>query len=348
MIMARVLSVEEFIKRAESLPLLDVRSPGEYAQAHIPGALSLPLFNDEERAIVGTLYKKQGKIISVQKGLEIVGPKLKGFTKFALKLDSPEILMHCWRGGMRSSSMAWLMESVGLKVYLLEGGYKAYRKFVLDSFKNPLKIILIGGYTGSGKTELLQLLKAKGEQILDLEGLANHKGSAFGALGQPIQPRTEQFENMLQKEIASLDYNRPVWVEDESRNVGKVFLPQPFWDQMRSSPLVRIDTPYEIRLARLMRDYACFDIDGLVASIKKIEKRLGYDKCKKALDACNDGDRESAARICLDYYDAAYGNQLDTRFGKKEELPSVIMESLDGETTVEELQSIVKKITFKE
>ena len=344
--MAKVLSAEEFIKKAETIPLLDVRSPGEYAQAHIPGALSLPLFNDEERAKVGTLYKQQGKIISVQKGLEIVGPKLKGFTKYALKLDSPEILIHCWRGGMRSSSMAWLMETVGLKVFLLEGGYKAYRRLVLDSFEKPLKIILLGGYTGSGKTEILQQLREAGEQILDLEGLANHKGSAFGALGQPEQPSTEQFENFLHKQICELDLKRPVWVEDESRNVGKVFLPQAFWERMRNSPLVRIDTPYEIRLARLMRDYACFEIEGLASSIKRIEKRLGFDKCKRALDACNSGDRELAARICLDYYDAAYGNQLDTRFGDRGKLPSVVMDSLESSSTVMELQKLAERIVF--
>ncbi|OJV21953.1 MAG: tRNA 2-selenouridine(34) synthase MnmH [Bacteroidetes bacterium 41-46] len=346
--MAKVLSADEFIKRAESTPLLDVRSPGEYAHAHIPGALSLPLFSDDERAKVGTLYKNQGKVASVQKGLEFVGPKLKGFTKFALKLGSEELLMHCWRGGMRSSSMAWLMESVGLRVLLLDGGYKAYRKMVLESFDSPMKIILLGGYTGSGKTELLLQLNEAGEQIVDLEGLANHKGSAFGALGQPDQPSTEQFENLLFREISRLDLSRRVWVEDESRNVGKVFLPQPLWERMRNSPLIRIDTPYEIRLERLMRDYACFDTEGLTASIKKIEKRLGFDKCKKALDACLSDDRELAARICLDYYDAAYGSQLDNRFGSRESLPSVKMNSLDGKETVSELISVADSISFKE
>lgn len=346
--MAKVLSADEFIKRAESTPLLDVRSPGEYAHAHIPGALSLPLFSDDERAKVGTLYKNQGKVASVQKGLEFVGPKLKGFTKFALKLGSEELLMHCWRGGMRSSSMAWLLESVGLRVYLLDGGYKAYRKMVLESFESPLKIILMGGYTGSGKTELLLKLSEAGEQILDLEGLANHKGSAFGALGQPDQPSTEQFENLLFREISKLDLTRRVWVEDESRNVGKVFLPQPFWERMRQSSLIRIDTPYEIRLERLMRDYACFDTEGLTASIRKIEKRLGFDKCKRALDACLSEDRELAARICLDYYDAAYGSQLDTRFGSRESLPSVKMDSLDGKETVSKLISVAGSISFKE
>ena len=178
--------------------------------------------------------------------------------------------------------------------------------------------------------------------------MANHKSSSFWALGQPDQPSTEQFENLLFREISKLDLTIRVWVEDESRNVGKVFLPQPFWERMRQSSLIRIDTPYEIRLERLMRDYACFDTEGLTASIRKIEKRLGFDKCKRALDACLSDDRELAARICLDYYDAAYGSQLDTRFGSRESLPSVKMDSLDGKETVSKLISVAGSISFKE
>lgn len=345
--MSKVISAKEFIERGDSLPIIDVRSPGEYEHAHIPGALNLPLFSNEERAEVGTIYKKQGRVKAVQRGLEFVGPKMKDFTKFSLKLGSPEILVHCWRGGMRSTSMAWLLETVGLSCLLLKDGYKAYRHYVLDSFETPFKIILLGGFTGSGKTEILYSLREAGEQVIDLEGIANHKGSAFGSLGQEIQPSTEQFENYLCKELATLDTNRVIWVEDESRNVGKVYLPQPFWNQMRSSPLVRIDTPYEIRLERLMRDYACFPLDGLVDSIKKIEKRLGFDKCKKAADACTAGDRDTAARICLDYYDAAYGNQLTTRFGADLKLPTVKLNTLDSKSTIEELKSIAKDTTFK-
>ena len=345
--MSKVISVKEFIERGKSLPIIDVRSPGEYEHAHIPGALNLPLFSDEERAEIGTIYKKQGKIKAVQRGLEFTGPKMKDFTKFALKLKSPEILIHCWRGGMRSSSMAWLIETVEIKCSILMDGYKAYRHHVLDRFDVPCKIILLGGYTGSGKTEILQELREAGEQVIDLEGISNHKGSAFGSLGQEIQPSTEQFENMLCRELESLDYNRVIWVEEESRNVGKVFLPQSFWNQMRTSPLIRIDTPYEIRMERLMRDYACFPLEGLVESIKKIEKRLGFDKCKKAVDACMAGDRDTAARICLDYYDSAYGSQLTTRFGAELKLPTVKLNTLDSKSTIEELKSIANDTTFK-
>ncbi len=345
MTMPKIISVEEFIQRGESLPIIDVRSPGEYEHAHIPGALSLPLFTNEERAEVGTIYKQRGRIQAVQKGLEFVGPKLKEFAKFALKLNSPEVLIHCWRGGMRSSSMAWLLETVGLNCILLKDGYKAYRNYVLQSFETPYNIILHGGYTGSGKTEILQFLQKEGEQIIDLEGLSNHKGSAFGALGQEVQPSSEQFENLLSKELKKLDATKVIWIEDESRNVGRVTIPQGLWNQMRASKLVRIDTSYEIRLSRLMRDYACFDAEGLAASIKKIEKRLGNDKCKFALEACNNGDRETAARICLNYYDAAYGNQLLTRFGDdSNSLPHVEINSLDSQSCIPDLITISSKL----
>jgi len=245
---------------------------------------------------------------------------------------------------MRSSAMAWLLETVGLNCSLLKDGYKAYRNFVLQSFDTPRNILLLGGYTGSGKTEILQALKNAGEQIVDLEGLTNHKGSAFGALGQEAQPSTEQFENILSTELEKLDKQRVVWIEDESRNVGKASIPQGFWNQMRASKLIRVDTPYDIRLERLMRDYACFDTEGLAASIKKIEKRLGFDKCKTALDACMNGDREAAARICLNYYDAAYGNQLVTRFGEHQnKLEHIEVKTLDfynDNTIINELISI--------
>ena len=329
--MAEYINVNEFLQKAkEGLPIVDVRSPGEYEHAHIIGAVNMPIFNNEERAEVGTIYKKIGKTHAVQKGLEFVGPKLKDFTKRALKLKSEEILIHCWRGGMRSASMAWLFETVGLKVYLLTGGYKAYRHYVLESFQTKFNFMLLGGSTGSGKTEMLELLKAKGEQVIDLEGIANHKGSAFGGIGQNEQPTNEHFENLLSYELLSLDTKKTIWLEDESRNVGRDFIPQGFWDEMRDSPVIRIDCDYEIRLERIMRDYACLDVENLKNSITKIRKRLGYDKCKMALDFCDNNDIEQAARICLDYYDKLYSSSLEKRFeGSKHKLLSLELHDLD-------------------
>ncbi len=345
--MPKEVNIEEFLELSKQFPIIDVRSPGEYEHAHIPGALSLPLFLNDERAEIGTIYKQRGRVKAVQRGLEIVGPKLGGFAKFALALKSDNILIHCWRGGMRSSSMAWLLEQVGIECSLLTGGYKSYRGHVLKSFEKPLKIVLLGGYTGSGKTDLLKILKDSGEQVLDLEGLACHKGSAFGAIGQVDQPSGEYFENLLSLEVEALDGEKVVWIEDESRNVGKVFIPEQLWKQMRVSPLVKVEASFEARLDRLMRDYGCYSVDLLSASIKKIEKRLGYDKCKLALEACENGDIRSAAQISLLYYDKAYGNQLETRFGERlSQLPFVNFEGANAKECVAILKEAAKKLIF--
>lgn len=342
--MSKEIEIDEFLELSKIFPVIDVRSPGEYEHAHIPGALNLPLFSNEERAEVGTIYKKRGRVNAVMRGLEIVGPKLKTFSKQALALNSPNLLIHCWRGGMRSSSMAWLLETVGLSCSILKGGYKSYRAHTLNSLSQPLNIILLGGYTGSGKTDLLKLLEESGQQVIDLEGMANHKGSAFGALGQPAQPSTEMFENMLFHKITALNKSAAVWVEDESHNVGKVFIPEPFWRVMRQSPLVVVNTPFNTRLERLMRDYGCYSQEMLVASIKKIEKRLGYDKCKLALDSCLKGEIKQAAEICLLYYDKAYGNQLETRYGELlKEMPQIGFIPGSEEETVALLKNIAQK-----
>lgn len=314
--MPKILDVKSFLERASALPIIDVRSPAEYEHAHIPGAFNLPIFNNDERTIVGTYYKQRGRVPAVQKGLEIVGPKLKEFTKFVQKFNSPELLVHCWRGGMRSSAMAWLFETIDIKCYLLSGGYKAYRNYVLDTFEQKYKIILLGGPTGAGKTEILHKLKEAGEQVIDLEGLANHKGSAFGALGQNIQPGNEAFENLLSSQLRSIDPDKVLWLEDESRNIGRVPLPQMLWENMRQSPLIMINTSYNARLERLIRDYTNFPKEEILASIVKLEKRLGFDNCKFATEMCNNDDLAGAAKICLDYYDKAYMYQLHSRFGE--------------------------------
>ncbi|MDP3453053.1 MAG: tRNA 2-selenouridine(34) synthase MnmH [Bacteroidales bacterium] len=345
--MPKEVNIEEFLELSKQFPIIDVRSPGEYEHAHIPGALSLPLFLNDERAEVGTIYKQRGRVKAVQRGLEIVGPKLAKFTKFALDLHSEELLIHCWRGGMRSSSMAWLLENVGIKSTLLIGGYKSYRSYILSCFDTPLKIILLGGYTGSGKTDLLKILKDSGQQVLDLEGIAEHKGSAFGAIGQPDQPSNEYFENLLYSQIKKLDRESVVWIEDESRNIGKVFIPEPLWKQMRVSPLVKVEASFETRVERLMRDYGCYPVDKLCASIKKIEKRLGYDKCKLALDACERGDLKSAAEISLLYYDKAYGNQLETRFREKlNQLLSINFDGSNSTVCLQKLKDAAKELIF--
>lgn len=292
-------------------PVIDVRSPSEFLKASIPGAVSIPLFDDDERAVIGTIYTKQSKVKAVQKGLEFVGPKMKDFSKRALALESENLIVHCWRGGMRSGSMAWLFEMLGLNCFRVTGGYKAYRNYVLDFFDRPLKLVVLGGMTGSGKTEILARLREMGEQVLDLEGLANHKGSAFGSVGELEQPTSEMFEHLIFNVLRKFDPDKIIWLEDESINIGRVFIPQPLWKQMAQAPIVVVDTDFQTRLARIMRVYACYPKEMLAEMILKIKKRMGYDKARMAYDACMDGRLQDAAGLCLEYYDKLYARGLE-------------------------------------
>ena len=199
--------VEQFIQMSEKYPVFDVRSPGEFAHAHIPGAYSLPLFSDEERKVVGTTYKQQSREAAIKTGLDFFGPRMKSVVEqvenichqFPYKETNTRkhVLVHCWRGGMRSAAIAWLLDLYGFKVTTLSGGYKQYRNFVLNLFSYPFAFRILGGYTGSGKTDVLKELKRLGEPVIDLEGIAHHKGSAFGAINEPPQPSQEMFENKL-------------------------------------------------------------------------------------------------------------------------------------------------------
>lgn len=304
--MVRALDIDGFL--ALDTPIIDVRSPKEFAQGHIPGATSLPLFTDEERAVVGTLYKQQGRDAAVLEGLRIVGPKLTAIVEQARALaPDGRIRVHCWRGGERSGSVAWLLDKAGFpEVITLRRGYKGFRNHVLASFSQPVELRVLGGYTGTGKTETLSHLKALGEQVIDLEALAHHKGSSFGALGEAPQPSTEQFENLLWNDLQRYDRNRAVWVEDESVMIGRCKIPQPFFDRMRSAVLFFADMPQEQRAERLVKDYGAFPKEQLAEAIKRIEKRLGPQHCKAALIALEDGDLKTVAIIMLTYYDKAY------------------------------------------
>ena len=309
------LSVDKFLEKARSLPIIDVRSPGEHNHAHIPGAVNIPLFDNEERALVGTKYKNAGKDSAVLLGLDLVGPKLVGFVKGSKKLNpqTKEVLVHCWRGGMRSGSFAWLLDAAGLVPSTLAGGYKAYRNTVLAAFAEPRNIIILGGKTGSGKTDILKELARQGEQIIDLEGLAHHKGSTYGAIGQLPQPATEQFENLIFSKWRTLDLRRRIWIEDESRNVGSCFVPMSLWQQMRAAPVAFVDVPKPVRVQRLVTEYTGIDHDLLVEATQRISKRLGGKLTKDALDALSRNDYATVADLTLDYYDKAYLHGLSQR-----------------------------------
>ena len=288
--------------------IIDVRSPKEYAQGHIPNAINIPLFSNEERAQVGTVYKHESKEAAIELGTTLVQPKLLDFIQKAQKAaPDNNVTIHCWRGGMRSQSFAQHLSDNGFQeANVITGGYKAYRNYVLTALETPLTIKLLGGYTGSGKTHILHQLKKRGHQIIDLEALAQHKGSAFGGIGQDTQPTSEQFENHLLKEIQQLDHTKPIWVEDESYSIGNVNVPHQLHVQMRASDLIFIDIPKEERAKHLVEEYAQVGDQMLAESILKLSKRLGLEKVNSALQLLEEKNYYEVALLSLGYYDKLY------------------------------------------
>ena len=345
---AEKINIEYFLELAKQHPVIDVRSPGEYNHAHIPGANSLPLFSDEERSVVGTAYKQESRQRAIKHGLDFFGPKMKKMVEEVESIiDNKQqaigkkeslnngkalpiancVLVYCWRGGMRSGAVAWLLDVYGFKVYTLIGGYKKFRNYVLDTFKLPFEIKILGGYTGSGKTETLKELERKGEPTINLEEIAKHKGSAFGNIGMPKQPTQEMFENILacglrtkryepkhQKGFPQINLNpAPIWIEDESQRIGHVNIPNELWSTMRQSPIYFLDIPFDSRLDHIINEYGCLDKEKLKEAIVRIKERLGGLETKNAIQLLNEDNTIESFRILLKYYDKWYTKGLHNR-----------------------------------
>lgn len=309
-----ILPVSEFLELRASLPVIDVRSEGEFETGHVPSAVNIPLLNNAERVEVGTDYKQKGQAEAIRTGFRLVGPRLVEIIDHAKNIaDQKELIVHCWRGGMRSANFCQFVGMAGVKTHQLKGGYKSYRQLALQSFRNPLKFMVLGGSTGSGKTEILNALAEAGEQIIDLEGLAHHRGSVFGGLMQPPQPTTEQFQNNLFEKILTLDLTKRVWIEDESIAVGKIFLPSDFWKTMGISPVVELQVDKDTRINRLVNEYGHADKQLFLEAMKGITKRLGGQHFKAAKEKLFENDMPAVMDILLTYYDKAYRNGLDKK-----------------------------------
>ncbi len=296
-----------FIHDLPNIPVIDVRSPVEYKKGHITGALNIPVFTDEERSQIGSLYKQKGRIPAIQKGLEFVGPRMTTIAEEARSFAiGNKLKVYCWRGGMRSEKMSWLFELVGLQCMVLKGGFKAYRNQLLEDFNNLNHIIVLQGPTGSGKTDVLTALSQKGEQVIDLEALARHRGSAFGHIGMAEQPTSLQFQNDLHAEFMKLDGNRRIWIESESLSIGKVYLPETLWESLNNAPVIELSIPKKIRIERLVKEYGKFDISDLKASTRKIGKKFGNNNVEDVLSFLENGDLKQAAELLLNYYDKSY------------------------------------------
>ena len=365
------IAIEQFLSLSREHPVLDVRSPGEYTHAHIPGAHSLPLFDDEERKVVGTTYKQESREAAIKIGLDYFGVKMRRIVEeVELVVGSSKlvvgsrpatgcVLIHCWRGGMRSAAVAWLLELYGFKVYLLSGGYKAYRKWVLTQFEKEYDFKIIGGYTGSGKTLLLSELKKQGQTIIDLEALAHHKGSAFGALGEKEQPRQEMFENLLAEKL-QVSSSRPqeatgssspfsglggIWLEDESQRIGNLQIPMPLWYTMRKSLVYFLDIPFEERLEYITKEYGKFEKENLVNAIIRIQKRLGGLETKNAINHLLENEHKACFRILLTYYDKWYGKALYNRENISALLNKISCTGVDTTTNTQKLLSCLTVVS---
>ncbi len=307
------IQIDEFISLSKEYPVFDVRSPLEYLHAHIPSAYSLPLFTDDERRTVGTAYKQQSRQKAIKIGLDFFGLKMrkivedveafiadrcslsgKAFMATNEQLTTNIVLIHCWRGGMRSAAVAWLLDLYGYKTYTLTGGYKTFRNWVLKQFDKPYNFKVLGGYTGSGKTVMLEELQRSGQPVINLEALANHKGSAFGSIGEKPQPSQEMFENLLACQLhanaSGEGSQESLWIEDESQRIGKLYIPQSIWEIMRNSSVHFLDIPFEERLNYLVTTYGTLDKNEIETAIIRIQKRLGGLETKNAINFLVEND----------------------------------------------------------
>jgi tRNA 2-selenouridine synthase len=258
------------------------------------------------------------------------------------------VLVHCWRGGMRSAGVAWLLDLYGFKVYTLAGGYKAYRKWVRDQFEKSYDLTVLGGYTGSAKTAVLHQLQKKDWPIVDLEGLAHHKGSAFGALGEPKQPTQEMFENLLAQELNKLQrlLKVKIFIEDESQRIGLLKIPDPFWAAMRNSTICFLEIPFEERLDYLTAEYGKFEKEQLVNAIIRIQKRLGGLETKTAIGYLLGDNYKECFRILLKYYDKWYTKGLYNRDNITDLLNKISCNKIDVDNITKLVIAQIQKSTI--
>jgi tRNA 2-selenouridine synthase len=313
--MPELLDINRFLEeRKNGYLLLDARSEKEFEQGHIKGAVNVPLLNNEHRHLVGIAYKKDGREAAVELGFELAGPLFSSYIRKVKELtEQRTILTYCWRGGMRSGIMSWILSMAGYKIFLLKGGYKTYRHFVLEKVSENYNLAIVSGKTGSGKTAILKEMKTAGAQVIDLEHLAHHRGSAFGNIGLPPQPTNEQFENHIAEELITFDASKIIWAEGESHSIGRNKIPDHFFTQMQSAPMAEVEASEQYRMKRILDEYGQFSNEELAECTKKLSKRLGDLKMREAVNALLSGDKLAWLQIILPYYDKTYSYSIAER-----------------------------------
>lgn len=319
-----------------TIPVIDVRSEGEFASGNMVGSINIPLLNNDERALVGTCYKKSGNKKAVILGYELVGKKFASYVTYVTNnFKQKKIIVYCWRGGLRSRIMADLLSTAGYKVYQLKGGYKSYRNFVLNTFEKPFNFNILGGFTGSNKTEILEILRTENLQVINLEKIANHRGSAYGSLGLGNQPTQEQFENNLAQALLKLDLNQPIWIEDEGRTIGNKVVPLPIFNKIRNNTLYFLDYEKEFRVNNILKQYGSLEADDLIFSTLKLVKKLGDLRTKQCVESIQSGNLHVWVNEVLKYYDKTYLEGLSKREPNK-----VLKLNLTGNALIEKLKNI--------
>lgn len=348
---ATVMPKDIEIEKALQLPkaiFVDVRSPKEYAEATIPGAVNLPLFSDEERAEIGTIYRMEGPRQAKKRGLEIVAPRLPQMVAEVEKLREQyeNIVIFCWRGGLRSYSVAVVLDVMGVPVYRLLGGYKAYRRHVLSLLENlqlPYELVVIHGLTGSGKTRVIKKLAERGMAALDLEALAQNKGSVFGFIGMGSPPTQKMFDSLLLRELERYRGFPYLVVECESKRIGRVYLPDRFMEAMKRGKHILLYCPLEIRAKRLVEEYTAAGAESyrqINFALEQLRSRLGANKVQQLQEMVAKGELVPAAEILLrDYYDRLYRYPEGPAAGY-----DLCVESIDIDRAAEEIAAYLERV----
>ncbi|HCF28211.1 MAG TPA: tRNA 2-selenouridine(34) synthase MnmH [Cyanobacteria bacterium UBA11049] len=309
--------------------IIDVRAESEFAEDRIPGAINLPVLDDAERALVGTMYKQINPFTARKKGAALVTKNISQhlITHFTAKDKDYHPLVYCWRGGQRSNSMATVLTQIGWRVTVLEGGYKTYRAYVRQQLEDlPAKFTykVLCGLTGSGKTHILRQLQQRGAQVLDLEALANHRGSLLGEEWQEKptpQPSQKYFESLLLQQLQKFDLNKIVWLESESNKIGRVYLPLSLWQRMKQASCVEIQLPIAARVDFLLQEYPYLVNNPvfLKAKLELIKSRIGKQKLNQWYQFIDSEQWEEFVKdLLISHYDPTYSQSIERDFSNVE------------------------------
>jgi tRNA 2-selenouridine synthase len=332
------LPVSEVVARLREFnTVVDARSPAEYAEDHLPGAISAPVLDDGERALVGTCNAERGAFEAKRLGAAIVSRNIGGLIErlFAENDRHWRPLVYCWRGGNRSGSLATVLARIGWRTHVIDGGYKAFRRHVIEDLAArpaALRFVVVGGRTGSAKSRLLERLAARGEQVLDLEALARHRGSVLGGLPGAPQPSQKHFETQIWERLRDADPLRPVFVESESRKVGRVQVPEALILAIRASRVAVVEADVTVRSRFLLAEYEHFrqDVPGLLELLEHLVPLHGAERIRE-WKALVEQDRwlELVERLLLEHYDPSYDRSMKRNFGRLAEAPLVRLDGTD-------------------